>query len=93
VLASSIERIESITKVFFDINMQHSDHICTRIGEMLGLEMARSYVAGDRGFGTGERFFFNASAHLVKVIIQNRQELPSFVNYEVGHKFTFFLIS
>ena len=25
---------------------------------MLGLEMARSYVAGDRGFGTGERFFF-----------------------------------
>ncbi|CAL6301876.1 unnamed protein product [Bathycoccus prasinos] len=67
-LASSIERIESITKVFFDINMQRSDHICTRIGEMLGLEMARSYVAGDRGFGT--------------VIIQNRQELPSFVNYE-----------
>jgi len=52
-LASSIERIESITKVFFDINMQRSDHICTRIGEMLGLEMARSYVAGDRGFGTG----------------------------------------
>jgi len=33
---------------------------------MLGLEMARSYVAGDRGFGTGERFFFNTSAHLVK---------------------------
>ena len=53
-----MERIESITKVFFDINMQRSDHICTRIGEMLGLEMARSYVAGDRGFGTGERFFF-----------------------------------
>ena len=53
-----MERIESITKVFFDINMQKSDHICTRIGEMLGLEMARSYVAGDRGFGTGERFFF-----------------------------------
>jgi hypothetical protein len=50
---------------------------------MLGLEMARSYVAGDRGFGTGERFFFNTSAHLVKVIIQNRQELPSFVNYEI----------
>jgi hypothetical protein len=38
-------------------------------------------------------FFLNTSAHLVKVIIQNRQELPSFVNYEVGHKFTFFLIS
>ena len=45
-------------QMFFDINMQRSDHICTRIGEMLGLEMARSYVAGDRGFGTGERFFF-----------------------------------
>ena len=26
-------------------------------------------------------FFLNTSAHLVKVIIQNRQELPSFVNF------------
>ena len=37
---------------------------------MLGLEMARSYVAGDRGFAQVKDFFFNTSAHLVKVIIK-----------------------
>ena len=85
VLVSCIERIKWITKVFFGKNMQKSDHVHIRIGEMLGLEMDRSYVAGDWGLDKGENNNFASCVCLVKII--QWQELPSYVDYEVRDTF------